>query len=271
MDIQVSIITPCYNHGIYLDECIASIRDTVQSGLAEHIIVNDGSTDDLTLRKFEELEKLGYHIIHQPNLGLGMARNTAISEAKGKYILPLDADNKLAVGFIEKAVQLFTSDPIVDIIYGDVQFFGESQTYNKLTSFDIFRILHGNFIDACAIYKKVVWEKNKGYEKDMPAMGNEDWEFWINAYFNGFHFHYLPELTFYYRVRSNSMINTVTLNKAGVNRAFIFKKHSLSVADTYTRLHAQSETRNDKIEFIAMYLKKNKLKSLVKILFGIPI
>lgn len=55
----------------------------------------------------------------------------------------------------------------------------------KVRPFDELSFVTGNFADACAIYRKSVWEKNKGYDEKIPYYGFEDWEFWINAASNG--------------------------------------------------------------------------------------
>ena len=71
----------------------------------ELIIVNDGSRQPRTLEILALLKELGYYVHDQPNLGLSGARNAAIARARGRYILPLDDDNRLRPGYISDAVQ----------------------------------------------------------------------------------------------------------------------------------------------------------------------
>ncbi|MBK6937134.1 MAG: glycosyltransferase [Chitinophagaceae bacterium] len=54
---KISIITPCYNHGQYLDELLESLQQTILRTSFELIIVNDGSTDSFTIEKLGEIEK----------------------------------------------------------------------------------------------------------------------------------------------------------------------------------------------------------------------
>jgi len=63
-----------------------------------------------------------------------------------------------------------------------------------------------NFIDACALYRKSLWEKVGGYDEHMPSMAWEDWDFWLRVAFHGGTFFHLPKIGFDYRVRSDSMI-----------------------------------------------------------------
>lgn len=112
----ISIVIPCFNHGKYIADALQSIANTQIQYSYEIIIVDDGSTDSLTINKLLELEQAGFHIIRQQNGGPAKARNTGIEQAIGKYILPLDADNKIHPNYINKGIPLLESG-FADIIY----------------------------------------------------------------------------------------------------------------------------------------------------------
>lgn len=249
----VSIITPCYNQGIYLDDAIASIPYSEVSYEIEHIIINDGSTDPFTIEKLNELEQQGHFIIHQSNQGLAAARNNAIRMAKGKYIIPLDGDNKLHLNYLTKAIDILEKDSCVDIVYGNAIFFGLKEKIARPGKFYITKILKGNYIDACAVYRKDIWNITKGYDTDMPGMGNEDWEFWIHAFFKGARFFYLNEHCFFYRVTNTSMRLSITKDNFQFNRDFILNKHRSYFLDffllnyhriNYLKLHVYKASIN---------------------------
>jgi glycosyltransferase involved in cell wall biosynthesis len=82
---------PCYNSGVYLARAIESIAAQSFRDY-EIILVNDGSTDQCTLKIIEGLEKTA-HVIHQSNRGQGFARNQAIEYAQGEYLAFLDSDD----------------------------------------------------------------------------------------------------------------------------------------------------------------------------------
>ena len=202
----LSVIIPCYNHGKYLQDAIDSvIRYTDQP--VEIIIIDDGSTDIFTVEKMKELQKGCYHIIQQPNSGLAKARNAGITVATGKYILPLDADNRIKADYIRKALPLLESNQC-DIVYAKPDFFGDNIANRKFEtkSFDGTDLLFGNYIDACSLFKKDVWIQNNGYDENMPFAGLEDWDFWISSYFKNFRFKFIDEPLFEYRILQNSMI-----------------------------------------------------------------
>lgn len=238
MSVQVSIITPCYNHGKFLDEMISSVESTIKSTRYELIIVNDGSTDEFTITKLKALEEQGYYIIHQPNQGLGTARNNAIAVAKGAYIVPLDADNKLNNGFIDKCVAILDTKPGYDVVYTDCFHFGErGKFYNTVGEFDLLRMINMNYIDACSMYRKNAWQRCGGYDVAMPAMGHEDWELWLNMSFSGSQFYYIPEPLYFYRVSDTSMNSTVTMPRAQKNVEYILEKHKDQVIKYYRPLY----------------------------------
>ena len=124
----ISVVITCYNYGRYLRECVESIlSQSLQS--CEIIIVNDGSTDDsqsIAESLIGESPSKAIRIIRQPNSGKpAVARNNGISQAIGKYILCLDADDKLSPDFLLQCARTLEFTPGVSIAYPDQQNFGE--------------------------------------------------------------------------------------------------------------------------------------------------
>lgn len=263
----ISIITPCFNHGIYLDDAFNSIQLDKHAHLFEHIIVNDGSTDAFTLAKLDELEAKGSIVIHQQNKGLAAARNRGIEMAAGKYILPLDSDNKIIPDVFIKAAGLMEQQPIA-AVYTDAIYFGEKNELWKTGGFDPLKLLNGNYIDACALLRKETVIQAGGYDGAMPFMGNEDWELWINLLSRKETIYYLEMPGFYYRVLPVSMMTEHTMPGQMENRNYVFKKHSQFVIDSYGELMYQSLTRLQKLEQLKEQLYKRRFFSAAKILLG---
>jgi glycosyltransferase involved in cell wall biosynthesis len=203
---KVSIVIPCYNHGAMLREALASIEQVRNTNLFEVIVVDDGSSEVETKKILDELEHEGHCVVAQPNRGPGAARNTAIRLAKGEFILPLDSDNRLRDIYLSEGVSLLRRNPGVGVVYADAEFFGERSGRWQIPDFNLLSLIRMNFIDACALYRKSVWEKVGGYDEQTICMGVEDWDFWLRLAFNGGTFVHLPEIGFDYRVRSDSMI-----------------------------------------------------------------
>lgn len=208
MDVILSIIIPCYNHGKYIQDTLDSIESSKDKYNVEVIIINDGSTDQYTIATLKEIEKKGYHVLNQANCGLGAARNNGIKIAKGKYILPLDSDNKVLKPYLNDAIEVLEQDNFYDIVYGDAHYFGEKTGEWIVGEYNLLKLIPSNYIDACAVFRKSVWEKVGGYDEKIPKMGVEDWDFWLNCSFKGFRFYYLPKSCFNYRVLKDSMIRS---------------------------------------------------------------
>ena len=207
-DVSLSIVVPTWNDGVLLLEALASAERCAPND-AELIIVDDGSTDPESVRILDALKGQGYRVHSQPNSGLSSARNTAIGMARGRFVLPLDADNRLMPGFIEAAVAELERDPGAGIVYGDRRLFGALNEVLPTPIFEYDAMLGGNKIDACALYRRDMWERIGGYDTTMTGL--EDWEFWLSAVEHGARFVHLDMVAFEYRLRPNSLL-AVSLN-----------------------------------------------------------
>src|SRR5438876_4994642 len=207
---KVSIIIPCFNDGAMLREAIASVEKVRNENLSEMIIVDDGSSEAETTRILNEVAEAGHCVVSQPNRGVGAARNAGIRLAKGEFILPLDSDNRLRDVYLNEGVSLLKNNPTVGVIYADAEYFGERSGRWRIPEFDLLSLIRWNFIDACAVYRKSLWEKVGGYDEHMPWMGFGDWDFWLRVAAHGGAFFHLPKIGFDYCVRSDSMIVKTT-------------------------------------------------------------
>lgn len=89
----VSIIVPVYNARQYLEKCLDSLIGQTYQNI-EIICVNDGSTDKSLdiLQDFSRRDSR-IHLINKENTGVSQARNDALKEASGDYIMFVDADD----------------------------------------------------------------------------------------------------------------------------------------------------------------------------------
>jgi glycosyltransferase involved in cell wall biosynthesis len=263
---RISIIIPCYNQGQYIDEAIKNVEES-DSGICEIIIINDGSTDEFTNKRLNELRTNGYHVIFQENQGLCKSRNNGIKLSKGEYILPLDADNIITSDLITLSIEVLDTNNEISIVYSDRQNFGESNDLIQVGEFDLPRILRGNYIDACAVYRKTIWEEIGGYDERMPAQGLEDWEFWISAAERNFKFHYIPKALFYYRFLGNSMARTMDKNpKFNSLLEYIYKKHSLIMTEKFINEIFELKEEVNQLQLELIKSRKSKPYRLGKFL-----
>ena len=104
---KLSIIVPVYNTELYLRECLDSIINQTFKDI-EIIIVNDCSPDNsesIILEYMSKDPRIKY-IKHEKNIGLGGARNTGITNAKGEWIAFVDSDDYIDLNTYEVMLSL---------------------------------------------------------------------------------------------------------------------------------------------------------------------
>jgi glycosyltransferase involved in cell wall biosynthesis len=199
----VSVIIPCYNQGQYLAESIGSVLASDFDDL-EIIVVDDGSSAPETCRILECLNYPKTTLIRRQNGGLSTARNTGIAAAQGRYILPLDADDRIGPNYIGQSVAALDADPKLGIVYCLGEKFGDAVGAIQAASFSLPRMRFSNLIFCSALFRKEDWEKVGGYKPEM-RYGCEDWEFWISLLELGRTVLRLQLVGFMYRIRHESM------------------------------------------------------------------
>ncbi len=233
---KVSIIIPCYNHGQYIMDAIESVERYEPKEDYEIIIVNDGSTDEFTNKLLNELSVKGYYVIQKENGGLSSARNTGIKNAQALYILPLDSDNKIRPAYIKEGIRILDRDVGIGVVYSNPFLFGERSGGLKRPDFDIEKLFRFNYIDACAVYRKIVWEEVNGYDEHKTMhLGWEDWDFWMRVALRGWSFYHIDRELFDYRVRKDSMLRSETMKNRATLINYIFSKKEYQVISFYLK------------------------------------
>lgn len=106
MEEKISVIVPVHNGESYLEDCIDSVL-AQDCGALEVIVINDGSTDG-TAAVCERLcgEHSCVRVITLPDLGVSVARNRGLEQARGAYIMFVDADDRLRPGVLKSLHRL---------------------------------------------------------------------------------------------------------------------------------------------------------------------
>ncbi|GAP72521.1 glycosyltransferase family 2 protein [Candidatus Symbiothrix dinenymphae] len=118
MDKILSIIVPVYNQEPYLAKCLDSLLNQDLTNY-EILAINDGSTDNSAniLEKYA-LKYDNVMVVNQENKGLGGARNTGLSRARGKYVMFIDSDDYIEPNSLSILINKISADKS-DILYAN--------------------------------------------------------------------------------------------------------------------------------------------------------
>ena len=204
----VSVIIPCYNYGEFVHQAIESVlTQTFQN--FEIIVIDDGSTDELTLSVLDDLACEKTTLIRQKNQGLAATRNHGAELARGRYICYLDADDFLDKTYLEKTVGVLESDEGLGSCYSWAQCFGDSDAIWKTMDLDPYYLCQYTTAPSHSVIRKEAWVK----VRKMNGAGFltryngyfEDWVFWIDMVICGYRGKAIKEPLIMYRVHKQSL------------------------------------------------------------------
>jgi glycosyltransferase involved in cell wall biosynthesis len=210
---DVTVIVTCFNYGEFLSECVQSVLAQV-GGEPHVLVVDDGSTDALTLRTLERLPPQ-VELIRQANAGLPAARNAGLRRVRTDFALVLDADDKLRPDALSVLRAPLEAEPELGFSYGIMRFFGAWEGNLWMPAYDPYRLLYRHTIGSVALVRRELYEDLGGYD---PAFdGYEDWELWLHALERGWRGRRVEQVTLLYRRHGETMFADA---RAGYRAAF---------------------------------------------------
>ena len=119
---RITVITPSYNQGAFIEETICSILGQQYDNL-EYIVIDGGSNDGSpeTIRKYES--KLTYWI-SEKDRGQTHAINKGLQRATGDILVWINSDDMLEPEALSRVARYFTNHPDVDVVHGQTILFG---------------------------------------------------------------------------------------------------------------------------------------------------
>lgn len=211
---KVSVVIPCFNAGAFLEEAVQSALAQTWNDL-EVVIVDDGSTDPATLAALEHVASPRTRVIRQANAGPSAARNAAIREATGEFILPLDSDDRIEPAYVEKAMAAFAADPGLGIVYCKATRFGAAEGPWALPDYTPRELVIDNVIFVSAVFRKADWARVGGFGEHLRH-GVEDYDFWVRLVNAGCRVHQIDEALFHYRVQAESRTSGFNRDRGAV-------------------------------------------------------
>jgi glycogen(starch) synthase len=218
-DPLVSVVIPYYRLHEHVAETVESVFAQTYPRL-EVIIVNDGSFYDADWVLGELAARYPLAVLTQMNAGLGAARNFGISQARGRYVVPLDPDDVLEPTYVERGVTLLESQPDLAYVstwtrYVDqdgIELNPSDQGYQPLGNMSgLVRDMNVAGV-ATAVIRRHVFELGFAYSHDLTSY--EDWSLYRDLGENGYEGIVIPERLFRYRIRPESMFRQIGMPKA---------------------------------------------------------
>lgn len=146
---ELSIIIPVFNGEKYIKNCLDSILTDISDN-QEVIVVNDGSTDNTKQILLDYKKKHGnISIYNNENHGVSYSRNYGIDVAKGEYIMFVDADDILSLGW-NKKVNIAIKEK------KDFIFFNMHEDLNNISKIELISYM---FDKKKNIYLSTPWSK----------------------------------------------------------------------------------------------------------------
>jgi len=183
-DPVVSVVIACFNYAHTLPDAVASVLGQSLTDL-ELTIVDDGSTDDSLAVAQSLATDPRVTVIGQENSGQpAIPRNRAISAARGRYVVSLDADDMLAPDVLEIGVATLEADAGAGFAYPQQQDFGISDQLHQHLDFSLDRLKRFNYLPSATMFRRAAWEAAGGY--NLNVRGYEDWDLWLGIAEAGF-------------------------------------------------------------------------------------
>ncbi len=154
---KITIITPNYNYANYIGKAIESVVNQDYKNI-EHIIVDDGSTDNSVeiIKSYIEKYPNKIKLICQKNKGQSNALNNALKEVTGDIICWLNSDDTFCPNIFKKIIQLFEQNPSVFAIFGNINIIDKNDKFIRTNKYLRFKYISAVF---------------NGFGKEIPSNG----------------------------------------------------------------------------------------------------
>ena len=232
----VSIITPSYNQGCFIEETIKSVLAQDYKNI-EYLIIDGGSSDNTVdiIKRYNS--KLKW--ISEKDEGQADAINKGIKMSKGEIIYWLNSDDTLLPGVITNVIECFLRNPTTALVYGKSFFIDSNgKTIGNVPFepfiYETFAVI--NYIpQPSAFFKREVYNVLNGFDTSMHYAF--DYDLWIRIA-QKFDVTFIPEYLSCYRLHKTSKtvskahaldfdrenLETVIkyYNRAPVNRLYVY-------------------------------------------------
>jgi glycosyltransferase involved in cell wall biosynthesis len=227
---KVTIITPSFNQGKFLEETICSVLGQGYPHL-EYIVIDGGSTDD----SLNIIRKYAHSLTYwesKKDSGQSEAINKGLIRATGDIIMWLNSDDVLLPGCLEKANDYFQNNPGTDFIHGKAILFNEKGLEKTIGTIDdnleARYLAYIPFPQPASLFRKSVLDSIGLLNEQLHyAM---DYDLLVRIYLGGYHITKVDWFFSKYRLHPASKTNQQL--KFTIEWAQIFSKVLRSLENT---------------------------------------
>jgi glycosyltransferase involved in cell wall biosynthesis len=178
---SISVVIPAYNHGAYIQDAIASVRNQSYP-VEEIIVVDDGSSDNTA----DMVRSAGSDVryFYQHNQGPSRARNLGAQNARGRWVAFLDADDWWDERKIEYQIAVLKHTPDAVLVYSSMEYILPDGSREFVEAFPLDRIWptlrYRNCVTGSGsgvLVRRDVLLEAGGFNDELAA--SEDWDLWI--------------------------------------------------------------------------------------------
>jgi glycosyltransferase involved in cell wall biosynthesis len=173
----VGVVITTYNHAHFLGEALASV--CAQTRAADAIVVVDDGSDDDPAEVVARFR--GVRCIRQDNRGLAAARNAGLRASSTRYVMFLDADDRLEPRAIEEGLACFGRAPDSGFVYGGHLFVDRDgnktgERFEPPGESAYLHLLRCNFIGmhGTVMYRRDVLEAIGGFDERLRRCEDYD-------------------------------------------------------------------------------------------------
>lgn len=215
----VSVVTPAFNAEDTIQKTLRSVKSQTYKNI-EHIVINDGSTDQ-TLERVQRFSSASLKCItNGENLGRSSSRNIGIEVSLGEFILFLDSDDTIDIDYVQYMVQAYrvlrVKEETRKIIlicgwreYDPIKRTSQEVLHRRIYSYEDFTENCPFIIHSCMIPREVIEGRYFPTEYDYA----EDWRLWKAISESGYVYYPVPVALCVY----NKTVKNISVEKACSN------------------------------------------------------
>jgi glycosyltransferase involved in cell wall biosynthesis len=274
---EISIVTPSYNQGQFIEETIRSVLLQRYPNL-EYVVI-DGGSDDQTVEILNKYDQWIDYWVSESDAGQSHALNKGFREATGNILAYINSDDYYLDGALNRVVESLLKTN-ADVVAGKILEVPTQDIINPVIKDTLFEWITS--VNSSISQPGTFWRRNT----PIPSFDESfncvfDRKFFMELMDRGATFHTLPNTLAAFRIHKGSKTETLSevffYENIALNRQMLLKLnkaerdkalHLLEVAESRFKLHSASELQREDIKSILEAVTRHPQLLLRREFFG---